>query len=230
MTRHVVEVPPRLSGLSDMPWIFDRRGTGLGNNLSGVSVSTFSKFPIWRGHLKMTLTGGEIAEWRALQSQVRGRHGLYAIEMIDPAVFRADEATAALGIGVNGFPFSDSAFFSDGSGFEFMPVCHAVGNHSVGARQLLLDVTQSGVPPKIGQIMSAGDYPFIVEQITPSGGTQYRVQIGSPCLRVDLMHGAEVRHVARGLYEAVEDTGGEPVYDGNWSAKVQLELREALRR
>lgn len=230
MARPIVTIPRPLLRLLSFEWSFDRRGTGLGNNLAGVSVASYSQFPVWRGSLSLSYHGSQIGQWRALHSQVQGRHGIYAIEMIDPAVFGEAEARTAVGIGTNGFPYSDGAYFSDGSGFAFIPVCHTVGAHSVGAKQLLLDVAQSSVPPKIGQVMSAGDYPFVVERVSSVGGSQYRVQIGSPCLRVDLEHGAEVRHVARGLFEAIDDTSGTASYGPARHARPVLELREALRR
>lgn len=223
MARPIVTIPRPLLRLLSFEWSFDRRGTGLGNNLAGVSVASYSQFPVWRGSLSLSHHGGQIGQWRALQSQVQGRHGIYAVEMIDPAVFHRPDLQSP------GEVMSDGELFSDDTGFEIVPVCLVVGAHKSGARILRVDVSGNGLVPKLGQIMSANDRPFVVELVREINAATYELQIGSPCLRGDVPDGAEVRHVARGLFEAVDDTSGTASYGPARHARPVLELREALR-
>lgn len=226
MQRSIVTFPRSLLRMMRMDWDIEWRGQGVGAFNSGVTQVVYNAFPRWVGSPKVHLHNTAIRQFRAIRHAAQGRRHVFRVPMVDPIGF---DMLSAGGVTLSqGAPFSTAATFSTGQGLAYAPFALAVGAASAGATQLRIDVSPTGVAPVPGQHMSHDDRPFVVTWSDLVSGTIYDVGIQMP-LRAAISDGDEVRLEAVGLFEVVEEQGGNPSYDRNRRAQPEIQLREWLR-
>lgn len=227
MKRDIITLPRSIMRLLSCDWTPDWRGQSLGDTSDGVSTAVYNAFPRWTGSPTVYLRREAIFQWRAIRASAQGRRHIYRVPMVDPLGF--DWQSAAGQLGSSGVSFSGGQSFANGVGYAYVPVALAVGAFAAGAGEITLDVSLTGVAPKVGQIMSAADWPFMVTSILSQNGTQYSVTIEMP-LRAPLADGDPIRLEGVGLFEAVEEGMGNPVYTRNHVARPQMKFQEVLNR
>lgn len=224
MERVVITIPPILLTSLDMNWTIDWRGQSAPLN-DGNTQTVFNKFPRWVGSPSVFLYRENIAHWRAINSEAQGAVGIYKVRMFDPAGINAANFYPG------GIPFSSGALFSSGVGFEYEPTGYARVAASAG--DLTLSMASDFGLPRIGQIMSHNDWPFIVTSVIDDGtsGPEQRCTIG---LQMPLREAIAVDDVislrGMGRFEASDPGMGVAGYDANQTATVQLSFQEVLTR
>lgn len=227
MQRQIVTIPRSLMRMLTCDWRIDWRGQGLGETAAGVETVVHNKFPRWIGTPTVHLRREAINQWDAIRDTAQGMVNIYRVPMVHPLGF--DWGAAAGALGANGVPFSGDRGFSGGQGFAYAPMALSVGAFSVGAVEITLDVSPTGIAPRVGQIMSVADWPFRITSILTSSGTEYTVTIQLP-LRAALRDGDVIRMEGVGLFEAAEQGMGATGYDRNQVSRPTLAFQEVLRR
>ncbi|AKO96833.1 hypothetical protein MALG_01657 [Marinovum algicola DG 898] len=229
MQREIVDVPRGLLRLLEVDWDIDWRAQGLRDSADGVSTAVINRFPRWSGSPRVVLSGERLRAWRAIRAEAQGLVGLYRVPMVDPVGYRPQAAAEAAGIAATGVPFSTGEVFSHGQGFAFDPVALATAGFAAGAREITLDTATAGGFPKVGQILSHDDRPFMVTAILATSGTECTIRIQLP-LRADLPAGGRVQMQARGIFQAAEQQMGNPSYGRDQVSRVRLSFQEVLNR
>jgi hypothetical protein len=225
MTRPVVTVPDCLLAQVEIAWEIDWRSASGGEFLDGVTRTHFQGFPRWLGRPRVALDAPRLRAWRAIRATARGRWGIYRLPMADPLTF-VRTATSARADVLDGMPHADGRRFSSGAGYLVQPYCVAHWGASQGATTLQLDTAPcGGVLPVVGQIMSAGDLPFMVTWVGPAVGTVVEVGVEMP-LRAAVGLGDVVLMRGHGLFEAADDGMGAPVYGAARHARLALSFVE----
>ncbi|WP_323764597.1 hypothetical protein [Marinovum sp.] len=229
MQREIVDVPRGLLRLLEVDWDIDWRGQGLRDSADGVSTAVINRFPRWIGSPRVVLEGDRLRAWRAIRAEAQGLVGLYRVPMVDPVGYDYRQAVEDAGIAPAGVPFSTGESFSHGHGFAYDPVAQATADFAAGAPEITIDTASAGALPRVGQILSHDDRPFLVTAILTTSGTECTIRIQLP-LRTDLPEGGLVQMQARGIFEAAEQQMGNPSYGLDLVSRVRLSFREYLGR
>jgi hypothetical protein len=222
MERPTIIVPQSLLTSLDFTWDIAWRGQSVGETNSGFTQSVYNAFPRWVGTPSVFLQDQQLAQWRAIRAEAQGMVGIYKIEMDDPIGYNGTYLP-------NGIPFSEGVFFSNGYGFSYDPTCTAVTAVAAGATSLRIDVTDTGAAPNEGQIMSHNDWPFMVTSVLQVSQYVYDITLQMP-LRSAIAADDTIELQGVGLFEAVEESMGNPVYTGSYASIVKLNFREVLNR
>jgi len=229
MQRPLVTVPPCLLRLTSADWSIDWRSQSSPEAQDGVSQTVFAAFPRWVSASEIWLRGEALRAWRAIRSAARGRAGVYRLRMCDPAAFSRASIAAPSGWLTDGIPSAEGNPFDTGAGYWVDPFVVASFAAPAGSGILDVDITPAGVAPVQGQIMSAGDWPFMVTSVTQLYGSIYRLTVEMP-LRAAVAAGDPVLMIAAGRFEAIEEDMGNPAYGAGRTSTVRLSLREVLTR
>lgn len=227
MQRDIITIPRSLMRVLDMTWDIDWRQQANSASLADVSQYVVNAFPRWVGSPSLHLRREQILAWRALRAEGQGMKNVYRLDIVDPLGFDTLE------LGVNaavGIPHSTGVLFSTGMGYAAVATCLSVGAATVGATSLRLDVSIiDGRAPKQGQIMSHGDWPFLVTSVVEAGADVYDVTVQMP-LRAAIPDGEEIRMQGVGLFELVEPQMGVLSYGRNHTSSPSFSFREVLQR
>ena len=224
MQRPIITIRPDLLRYLSCNWDIDWRGQSASLN-SGISRTVYAGFPRWVGSPGVFLSGAALAEWRAIKATAQGRRGIYRLPLVDPIGF----SPSGVGSYDSGLPFSSGATFSNARGFAFEPFATCAVAVAKGATSLRVDTASVGVAPAQGQIMSAGDWPFMVTSVLPVSGTLYDLTVEMP-LRAAIAVDAPILMQGRGLFEAAEEGMGNAAYDANRVSQISLSFVEVLTR
>ena len=226
MQREIVTIPASLFRELKMTWDIDWRGQPGGQSNTGISQTVYNAFPRWVGQPEVFLNGSAITQWRAIRAQAQGRVGVYRVPMCDPLGFSMADTGQSFPTGI---PFSNGQPFSTGFGFAYEPFAVAASAASAGATQIRVDVSAVGVAPKTGQIMSHSEWPFMVTWVTEVSTDVYDIGIQMP-LRAAIAVDDPVLMQGVGLFEAIDEGMGNPVYGATQFSTVRLSFREVLNR
>lgn len=219
MQRHIITIPPGFLRLLRVDWDIDWRGQSSGDRTDGSTQVVYNRFPRWVGRPEIFLQGAQVARWRAIRGAAQGRVGVYRIRMCDPVGF----TDASLG---DQIPYSNGLPHSTGAGFEYAPICTASLAAAAGATELRV---AAGVAPNVGQIMSHDDWPFLVTSVETVSAGVYDLGVQMP-LRAAIAAGDPINMQGTGLFEATDDTMGNPSYAAARVATVGLSFQEVLVR
>jgi hypothetical protein len=232
MPRPYVPVPPALIRTTNVTWKIDWREQSTGNTLDGRPGIGAGRFPRWVGSPSLVLHGPRLPQFRAVLTAGRGALGVYRVMMFDPLGGHQPLADA-LG-------WSDSTTFSDGAGFEDIPVIPCVGGAAAGATELIVDEALTPAPIQIGQLISHngpaadgespidGPWPMIVLEREALTGTQVRLRVEMP-LRTAITDGAPIDLIASGLFLSLDGMSAWPDYGLDRVARPTWPLVEYLR-
>jgi hypothetical protein len=230
MTRAVITVPRDLMRLLRVDWDIDWRETSASEFSDGVTRTQYMGFPRWVGAPQIHLSRALIGRWRAVRAAAQGKRAVYRLPLVDPAVFRLEDAGVTAAQQVTGVPHSTGAYFTTGQGYAAIPVATAALDAARGGESMRLDMTAAGgAVPREGQIMSHADWPFVVTSVTAAGGALYDVTVQMP-LRAAVTAGDEVRLQGVGLFEARESGMGRIEYGRLQRSRPELSFVEALQR
>lgn len=227
MKREIITIPPGLISPLDMNWDIDWRGQSSGELGNGITQMVNSAFPRWVGSPQIFLRPDQILPWRAIRARARGRVNLYRIEICDPLGFNiADTGSSYISTGV---PFSTDVTFSTGQGLAYSPFVTCAAGAAIGATEFTVSA-EGGIPdPKVGQIMSFDDWPFMVVAADDLGSGDFTLQIEMP-LRSSIEAGGLIDLRATGLFEASDASAGNPSYGAAHFSKPTLKFMEYLNR
>lgn len=226
MKREIIKIPDTLFKELEMTWDIDWHGQGLGESNAGIHQTIYNALPRWVGKPKVFLSGASIAQWRAIRAQAQGRLGVFKIAIVDPVGFGPAETGVAF---PKGIPFSSGSFFSNGYGFNYTPQAVAANAANAGDTRMRLDMSLVGIAPKIGQIMSHNNWPFIVVSVSEVSTDIYDIWLQMP-LRSAVEVNDPVLMRGVGLFEATEDHMGHAQYGASYVTTVSLSFREVLNR
>jgi hypothetical protein len=228
VNRPTITIPFSLLKATSIEWDIDWRGQPPSDRTDGSTQVVFNAFPRWVGSLDLRLTRDFVRHWRALHWAAQGRVGIYQIPMFDPVGF---DQVGYFGKSYvrSGVPFSSGQRFSSGYGFAANATVEASAPASIGASEITVKTTDADLVPRVGQIMSANDWPMGITSVTDNGDDTYTLGIQMP-LRAAISSGDLVRCMARGLFEVANDREGSPVYDIRKLSETSITFREVLSR
>jgi len=227
VAREILTVPRALMRSSRVNWFLDHRGQDAGPTTNNIEQMFFSAFPRFVGSPQLRLRRETVLHWRAIVSMVRGRERVLRVPMIDPLGTDWDSMAGAFA--AQGVPFSNEQRFSTGQGFAYEPFGLAVGATAMGATQITVDYSPTGVPVQMGQRLSHDDWPFEVVAVLSTSGTQQVLQV-EPAIRSTVTDGDVVHFEARGLFEVVDVGAAAPHYGRDHFATPEVTLREVINR
>ncbi|ETX26514.1 hypothetical protein [Roseivivax isoporae] len=227
MQRPIVTVPYSMMCALERDWWIDWRGQAEAERVGGGTQVVFNQFPRWMGEMAFSFTAEKSAYWRAIAWAAQGRLGIYRLFMADPLVFIRAKVLPADWIRL-GKPFSNDQRFSTGYGFDPGPQVSAAAAAAPGAEEILVTVTDPGLVPKQGQIISADDWPMGVLWVAAEGGDVYR--LGVTLQRATIAVGDPISLVATGLFEALDDLGSRLAYGKSRTSAPTMTFREVLNR
>lgn len=220
INRSIITIPVGFLRHLDFNWDIDWRSQSPRAKLDGSSEDVLNAYPLWVGGSRVSLRQGDILTWRAIRARAQGRANLYRVRMCDPLSSHKSSPQVQ-----NGIPYSDNQPFSTGLGFEYRPFVTAVSNVARGAEVM----TVSGAVPRLGQIISHDDWPYIVTSVTTLSGGDHRVTFQMP-LCAPIPAGATVFLDGSGLFEAVDPDMGAAPYGPGFHATTQLAFRQYINR
>lgn len=218
MSRQIIDVPFSLCRMTGFDWDIDWRTQPAGENTAGTNGALSVGFPVWVGSLSAVLPGEFILQWRAVRAKARGRLGLYRIEIYDPLV----------PVPIAGQPWADGETWDGGGlwgGNSFWTFAVAAAR---GDTTIKVTVADPMPVPVAGQIISHEDWPTIVTSAVLEAGV-WDLTISRPLV----VAAAVDDHISirpTGIFEAVNDTTGNPEYGPDRVSRPVLELREYLNR
>lgn len=223
-------MPRALMRVAQVDWRIDQRAQASPDFASGVSQTVGQGYPRWVGAPVIRLRREGLMQWRAVASALRGRARVLRVPMVDPAGYHPSEIGGTPGQVADGRPFASGQVFSDGQGWALAGFALAVGAALRGATTLTVDVAScAGRAPRVGQIMSADDWPFVVTGVRAAGGTTYALSVEMP-LRADIVDGAPVRLEGVGRFEVVAEDAGGLAYGRDQTTNITVALQEVLAR
>lgn len=227
MAREILTLPRSLLRSTRINWVLDQRGQDAGPTTNSINQMFFSAFPRFVGTPRLRLRREDVLHWRAVVSMARGRERVLRVPMIDPLGTDWDAMAGANA--ATGVSFAGGALFAGGKGFAYQPFGLAVGAHAMGATQITVDYSPTGVAVKMGQRLSHDDWPFEVVAVLSEAGTEQVLQV-EPALRCAVADGGIVLFEAHGLFELVDPGGASPSYGQDHRATPEVALREVLTR
>lgn len=225
MQRSIIDLPARYQRDLVFNWDIDWRGSPPSDNTAGTQQIVYNNFPRWVGQPSYFIKPEEVGPLRALRALVQGRKNIWRIKLGDLAVFNPT---------TEGFPagiyWDDDTSWDNDILWKYEPFFVLSVAASAGATKIIVDISGEGVVPKIGQIISCNDYPYIVTYVTvdPENSNLVTLGIQTP-LRESLPVNSEFKYIATGLFIAVTDTTGNPSYDGVGFSKPSFQFVEYLR-
>lgn len=218
--RQIIIIPRFLMRATVCQWRIDWRGQGAVSGLNGSDQIIYSTFPRWVGSAQVSLRGDMGRIWRALIAKARGRVNCYSVPMVDP-IARQLEAPA------DGWRNSVDDYLN-GRYIEPRPVITCAVTAAAGAEAITVDERAAARPVRVGSILSAADWPFVVTGRSGSGAATV-LTVEMP-LRRSIAAGAQIDLAPRGLFIASDDAMGWPSFDGSTSQSPTLDLAEWITR
>ncbi len=219
MERRIITVPPGVLKFTTAEWDIDWRGQGLGDTNQGVSKTVVNALPRWVGSPSVVLTPDMIGHWRGIRAHAQGMVGVYRIQMVDPVVYEDERFLQSL-------TWSNGQTFSAGKGWAFDPTCAAPEAAARGAEEITISSPER---PRVGQIMSHDLWPFAVTWVEVGAADTYRIGVQMP-LRSDIAVGDRIKLRGEGLFEATDESMGNPAYGLDRVSRPRLSFREWINR
>lgn len=231
MARPIVTIPTGFLGHVGVNWDIDWRDQSNGDFNSGLSNTTFSGLPRWKGTINAALVGKELANWRGISATAGGRYGVYRLRMVDPVAFLPKELGGNQTEIQTGKTSAQGNLFSGGVGWEYDPIALASESAPVGATTVKIDTTASGgYTPKQGQIMSHGeDWPFVVVSVRPRGSNVFDLGVRM-AIRAPIAAGDVIRLGGIGRFQANDSTGYGVSYNASRVETVDFSFSEVITR
>lgn len=226
MNRQTVNVPYAMMQAAERNFYIDWRGQPEAERAGGGTQIVFNAFPRWMADLSFTFSRDASGFWRSLQWQAQGRVGMYRLFMVDPMLFTAPDMPPKVDDLDNAFgvqPYAGPAWT-----FTDPPQVTAEAAAVAGASSIQVTVDDIALLPKVGQIISADDWPMGVTSVTANGGTSYT--LGVALQRATISIGDPINLVATGIFEATSDTAGAAGYGVPRVTSPALTFREVLNR
>jgi hypothetical protein len=218
MARTVITVPPALCRVTGFNWQIDWRTKPTAEATDGNSQIMSVGFPRWIGSLPLILRPADVLQWRAVHAQARGRLGLYRITMTDPLV----------PVPQDGRPWDSGEPWGSGELWEGEPFWLVETAAAAGATELRVTIPADMPDPVVGQIVSHQDWPtHVVEALEDTGVWTLRISRPLP-VAAAVEDQIELR--AKGIFEATDDTSGNPAYELERVSRFSMSFREDLRR
>lgn len=228
MQRQIITPPRDLWRQFSVDWDIDWRGQEVGQTTGGVSKIVQNALPRWIGSPSLVLYHEMVGRWRAMRATAQGRVGVFRLPLVDTAVFSLNDVASGQQAIDNGLAFDNGKMFLGGKGWRYDPFVLMVDAAAAGADVIRVDAAAVGLAPRVGQIMSQNDYPFLVAWVSQVDDDIYDLGIQMP-LRAAISTGARVKMQGEGLFEMVEAGGGNPSYGLNRVSRPQMQFREWLR-
>jgi len=219
INRRIITIPPRFLREIEFNWDIDWRGQAPRARLNGTSEDVLSAFPMWVGSPVISLRREQILTWRAIRASAQGRANLYRVRMCDPL------GRSGASSDLDGIPFSTEEPFSNGLGFEYRPFCRAVGAVTRGSETMVL----AGDAPKVGQMISHDDWPYVVTSVLTQGDGTHLVGFQMP-LYANIPDDDPVFLDGRGLFEASDSDMGAVPYSATSHTRARLSFRQYITR
>lgn len=223
----IITIPRSLMTTTEFNWDIDWRGQDSGQQTNaGSRQIVYNAFPRWVGSPRLAIDKEQIPLWRAIRARAQGRHSAYRVPIIDPLSF--DYSSIAKDIEDRGIPNNIGVRFSTGKGMQFQPFITFAQAALAGADEIHVDVGALSMSPKIGDIYSMDDRPFVVTEVDPEGVGLFRLSIEMP-LRIAAGAGDPIDLIPYGLFFTETDGTGSITYGGNWFAEAEFSFVEWMR-
>jgi hypothetical protein len=228
MAREIIDLPPIFHPqLSN--WIIDVRGKSGSEGVTGTGQTRYGSQPRWMVDLDFNAYQTNLVlSWRAIVARLRGRQNVLRVPIND----RHRATLASMGVPVEdiaqvctGTPFSDGAFFDDGSGFALNPTIVANASLSAGVKSFTAGTSSTGDKLQAGQWVSYEDWPYLIEANYPAGPGLYTYEF-EPALRRAVPAGGEFRLHATCLMVVSGDLDGRMSLNYNKLGNVSISLTE----
>lgn len=218
--RQTIIIPRFLMRATACQWRIDWRGQGAVSGLDGSDQIIYNAFPRWVGTAQVSLRGDMGRVWRALIARGQGRVNCYSVPMVDPIARQLDAPAD--------FWRASLEDYLAGRYVEPRPTITCAADAAAGAETITVDERAAARPVRVGSILSAADWPFVVTGRSGSGAATV-LEVEMP-LRRAIAAGAQIDLAPRGLFVATDDAMGWPSFAGSTSQAPTLDLAEWITR
>lgn len=227
MARSIVKVPFAMMCASAIRHYVDWRGQPEQESAGGGTKVVNNQFPRWMTEIELALTKETAGYWRSLILQMEGRRNIARLFMLDTQIFDPFALMPAAELDLEN-AFGIGTYSGPAMSFDDPPQITAAASAAAGATSISVTVEDVALIPRIGQIISADDWPMFVTDVTANGGTSYT--LGVKMQRATIASGDPINLVATGQFELMSDTAGQPGYDLTLVSSPALTFREVINR
>lgn len=183
MNRTIIDLPCGMFGPLEADWFINPRGRSAGETVDGGGQVIYGVQPRWEASLTLSNFGRDrVLTWRAIRARMRGRINVLRICVCDR--WRPKLTGESV-------PHSDGSYFSDGTGYGYVPTLVIPFGADAGEDEILVNATPIDDLMQPGHWFSHNDWPYQVVGL--SGTLTERTYQFEPPLRRAITAGDEIR-------------------------------------